>query len=67
MEDEIYNGQYNYINGLMGFKKGQQYTFQLIHPKNECYQLKALNEDLYITLASEISIKRYFKNIKKED
>ena len=67
MDNGIYNGTYNYIDGLMGFKKGQYYTFQLIHPKNECYQLQVLNEDLYVTLASEISIKRYFKNIKKED
>ena len=67
MDNGIYNGTYNYIDGLMGFKKGQQYTFQLIHPKNECYQLQVLNEDIYITLASEISINQHFKNIKKED
>lgn len=67
MDSGIYNGEYNYKDGLMGFKVGNLYTFQLTHPKNECYQLQVLNEDIYITLASEISIKRYFKNIKKED
>lgn len=67
MENGLYCGVFKGKNGLMGFKKGQSYTFKLTHPPNSTYLLEELQENLSINYASEISIKQNWSNLNKED
>lgn len=64
MDDGIYNGIWNF-KSLMGFKKGQKYTFKLDRKEKRCYNITELNGNLFIQCANIIAIKRYFKDIEK--
>lgn len=66
MDNGVYTGVFN-LDGNMGFIKGIQYTFRLYKPTNGCYEITELGSDLFLMLSSEVSIKRYFKNIKMLD
>lgn len=52
---------------IQGFEHNKEYVFKLEHKPNSCYEIIELNDDLYMVLSSEISMKQNFKNIKKED
>lgn len=66
MDNGVYNGKYIGVE-TMGLKKNSKYTFTLEKPKNECYKLTILNEDILIRYSSKISIKQNWKNLEKED
>lgn len=59
MDDGIYTGKY-IGKSLLGFEYNHEYTFKLCHPPNSCYELQELEDNLFITYASEISIKQYW-------
>ena len=63
----IYIGKYIGKNGLMGFEKNKTYALKIDKQDNECYKITELQDNLYIELSSEISIRRYFKNLTMED
>ena len=64
-DDGIYSGKYIGKN-ILGFKHGKTYVFKLKHPFNECYQLSEIEENLFITYASSISIRQNWKDMKGE-
>ena len=64
-DDGIYSGKY-IGQDILGFKHGKTYVFKLKHPFNECYQLSEIEENLFITYASSISIRQNWKDIKGE-
>ena len=64
-EDGIYSGKY-IGHDILGFKHNKIYVFKLKHPFNECYQLSEIEENLFITYASSISIRQNWKDIKGE-
>lgn len=66
MDNGIYNAIWQYDN-LMGFEKGKSYVIKITKKKNSSYKIIDLENDLCINCSSEKSIKRYFKNIKKND
>ena len=66
LNDNIYTAKY-IGKEILGFKKGKQYAFKLTKPINECYQLKELEDGLYITYASSISIRQNWKDIKEDN
>jgi hypothetical protein len=66
LSDGIYVAQY-IGKEIMGFKKGQQYTFKLTKRPNEAYQLEELEEGLHIIYSSTISIKQNWKDIKEDN
>jgi hypothetical protein len=66
LSDGLYSGVYN-GKEIMGFKKGQQYTFKLTKRPNEAYQLEELQEELHIIYSSTISIKQNWKEIKEDN
>jgi hypothetical protein len=66
LSDGIYVAQY-IGKEIMGFKKGQQYTFKLTKRPNEAYQLEELQEGLHIIYSSTISIKQSWKEIKEDN
>ena len=51
----------------MGFKKNKSYALKIEKNDNECYKITELQDDLYLELSSEISIRNYFKDLKMED
>ena len=63
----IYIGKYIGKNGLMGFEKNKTYALKIDKQDDECYKITELQDDLYIELSSEISIRKYFKNLNMED
>ena len=63
----IYIGKYIGVDGLMGFKKNKSYALKIEKNDNECYKITELQDDLYLELSSEISVRNYFKDLKMED
>ena len=63
----IYIGKYIGIDGLMGFKKNKTYALKIDKKEDECYKITELQDDLYLELSSEISIKNYFKDLTMEE
>lgn len=65
--NDIYVGKYVGKNGIGGFEKGKTYAIKIYKPDNECYRITELQDDLYLELSSEISIRKYFDNLKMEE
>lgn len=67
MEPGVYTAVYKGKDGLLGFHSGKQYVIKISKKSNECYNIHEIEDDLYMVLASEISIKRYwdFQDSKK--
>lgn len=63
----IYLGKYIGIDGLMGFKKGKTYALKISKNDNEPYKIIDLQDDLYLELSSEISVRNYFKDLVMEE
>lgn len=63
----IYIGKYIGKNGLMGFEKNKSYALKIEKNDNECYKITELQDDLYLELSSEISIRNYFKDLNMEE
>ena len=61
MELGIYTATYIGKNGMAGFQTGKQYVINITKKPNECYNVIDLEENLYITYASEISIRQNWK------
>lgn len=66
MEIGLYKAKY-VGKSMQGFKKNTIYTFKLNHKKNSCYEIEELNDDLYLVLSSETSMRQNFKDIEKID
>lgn len=58
MELGLYSAIYIGKNGLAGFITGKQYIINIAKNKNTCYNVTAIEENLFITYASEISIRQ---------
>lgn len=58
MELGIYTAIYVGKNGLAGFQTGKQYIINIAKNPNACYNVTSLEENLFITYASEISIRQ---------
>lgn len=63
----IYIGKYIGKNGLMGFKKNKSYALKIDKQDDECYKITELQDDLYLELSSEISIRNYFTDLSMEE
>lgn len=63
----IYIAKYIGKNGIMGFKKNKNYAIKIYKKENGCYEITELQDDLYIELSSEISIRNYFDNLEMEE
>ena len=63
----IYIGKYIGQNGIMGFQKGKTYALKIEKNDNECYKITELQDDLYIELSSEISVRKYFDKLQMEE
>lgn len=60
MEPGIYTAIYKGQDGLLGFSTNKQYVIEIKKKPNECYDIHELENDLYMTLASKMSIDRYW-------
>ena len=58
-----YIGTYNGRN-MLGFEKGKTYNIEIDKKPNYPYEIYE-ESGLYLVLSSEISINKYFKNLKK--
>lgn len=63
----IYIGKYIGQNGLMGFQKNKTYALKIDKQDDQCYKIIELQDDLYLELSSEISIRKYFDKLKLEE
>lgn len=63
----IYLGKYVGVNNLMGFEKNKTYALKIEKNDNECYKITDLQDDLYLELSSEISVRKYFDNLTMEE
>lgn len=67
MVSGIYTCKYIGKDKLMGFEKNKKYAIKIDKQENMCYTITELQDDLYIELSSEASIKRYFSDLKLEE
>lgn len=66
MDLGTYEGIFNSSNELCGFKPNAKYVFELDKKPNSPYEIYEVT-GLYLMLSSEISIRNYFKDLKKVD
>ena len=61
----MYTGKY-IGKPCLGFETNHTYVFRLRHPPNMCYELQEVEDNLFITYASEISIRQNWEIIESD-